>query len=37
MTNRDMLIFDTFENPSNYLNGELSDEGLQLLWSEMRP
>ena len=27
MTNRDMLIFETFENPATYLSGELSDEG----------
>lgn len=27
MTNRDMLILETFENPLTYLSGELSDEG----------
>lgn len=27
MTNRDVLILETFENPLTYLSGELSDEG----------
>jgi len=30
MTNRDMLIFETFENPLTYLSGELSDEELEI-------
>ncbi|KAH8110998.1 hypothetical protein DFH11DRAFT_1880142 [Phellopilus nigrolimitatus] len=37
MTNRDMLIFETFENPSTYLSGELSDEELEIPAHEVPP
>jgi len=30
MTNRDMLILETFENPLTYLSGEISDEELEI-------
>lgn len=37
MTNRDFLIFDTFENPSTYLSGELSDEEMEIPAHEIPP
>ncbi|EJD07660.1 uncharacterized protein FOMMEDRAFT_73371 [Fomitiporia mediterranea MF3/22] len=37
MTNRDMLIFETFENPATYLSGELSDEELEIPVHEIPP
>ena len=37
MTNRDFLLFDTFENPSSYLSGELSDEELEIPPHEIPP
>lgn len=37
MTNRDLLLFDTFEYPSSYLSGELSDEELEIPPHEIPP
>ncbi|THH10353.1 hypothetical protein EW145_g1386 [Phellinidium pouzarii] len=37
MTNRDMLVFETFESPSTYLSGELSDEELEIPAHEVPP
>ncbi|KAL5513265.1 hypothetical protein ACEPAH_3663 [Sanghuangporus vaninii] len=37
MTNRDMLIFETFENPATYLSGDLSDEELEIPVHEVPP
>ncbi|PAV19638.1 alpha- -glucan [Pyrrhoderma noxium] len=37
MTNRDMLIFETFENTKTYLSGELSDEELEIPAHEIPP
>ncbi|KAI5121643.1 hypothetical protein M0805_001171 [Coniferiporia weirii] len=37
MSNRDLLIFETFENPSTYLSGELSDEELEIPAHEVPP